>query len=339
MVNADNSETFESPSVVIYQQPDHVSGLLQQLYERPLVSTETMEASLDGETKSQGLGSTSAKANLSGQVPGFGKAGFELGGTVGGGLDSRTLESTRNTYEFVYSQAYYLHLVRKELLRCKLVRKIGRVQDAENLGPGSFVEFSASFRVEQSAAVLDVLNPNLVAAIYRAVRMKNWSKSDGFASYDELQQNAAKFDKALELETELVRGIAEAVRVDFRSDKTREFYGDISDGLTAITICDEDNFTVADEDRILDGTFTVLGKVTEGVLNDRPVFSRNKLLDIVNPESIDSAFEEFNRVMQAGGESIEQKMSQDSNLSPIDLSLSSRVDGASFKVIPIAVFA
>ena len=57
--------------------------------------------------------------------------------------------------------------------------------------------------------------------------------------------------------------------------------------MTVVTICDAQHFTVEDEDRILDGTFTVLGKVTSAPVEGLPVFERNKVLRNLAPDAVD----------------------------------------------------
>lgn len=112
----------------------------------------------------------------------------------------------------------------------------------------------------------------------------------------------------------------------------------------AVTICDAEHFTVADEDRILDGRFTVLGKVTEGPVEDRPILERNKLLDKLSPDTVDVLFSHLNKLVgQMGGEAVEGSRGGDSENDPmeasIDLQLDSRISGTSFKVVPVAIFA
>lgn len=107
-------------------------------------------------------------------------------------------------------------------------------------------------------ALLDILTPELLAEIARArVRSEGLAGFDAFAGdFDGLQTFLKKNAAKAEMQSELAHAIAKAVRVDFRSEKTREFYGTIAPGpdvVTAITICDNTHFVVEDEDRILDG--------------------------------------------------------------------------------------
>jgi hypothetical protein len=133
--------------------------------------------------------------------------------------------------------------------------------------------------------------------------------------------------------------LAAAVRSDFRAEKTREFYGRVND-VTAVTICDNEHFVVEDEDRILDGSFTVLGKVTSVGDVDVPMLSRNKVLDRIKPEVVDRL---FGLLLETAGNQADDRISlgDSEEMLPsevFDLELPSRIEGKSFKVIPIAVY-
>lgn len=100
-----------------------------------------------------------------------------------------------------------------------------------------------------------------------------------------------------------MRTVTTAVRADFGSDATREYYGTVGSGddtVTAVTICDAACFLIDDADRLLDGHFTVLGKVTSKVTHDVPVLARNKLLNRLDTEFVDAAFRQLRDVTQKG---------------------------------------
>ena len=131
--------------------------------------------------------------------------------------------------------------------------------------------------------------------------------------------------------------------MDFRSDATQEYFGTIGsedDQTTAVVVCESDQFLVADRDRLLDGRFTVFGKVTTAIENDIPLLQRNKLLSRVNSNFVDELFREL---QSAGNAAVEQ---QDNSLlkkasseqPPLDTGFAARVEGPSFKVIPIAIY-
>jgi hypothetical protein len=142
---------------------------------------------------------------------------------------------------------------------------------------------------------------------------------------------------------DLARAVAEAVRVDFRSEKTREFYGTIGTGeeaVTAITICDNPHFVVDDEDRILDGRYTVLGKVTSPMVRDVPILGRNKVLDRLRPEMVDDAFKELRGGANKQARKLEDRLSSEPEIGDIfDTALASRIEGPSFQVVPVAIYA
>ncbi|WP_067966377.1 hypothetical protein [Nocardiopsis trehalosi] len=137
---------------------------------------------------------------------------------------------------------------------------------------------------------------------------------------------------------DICRVVAEAVKTDFRANHTRELHGHISDNkgtLTTITICDSSHFIVEDEDRILDGRFTALGKVTPEMEEDVPILARNKLLRRINTELIDKLLRD---PKSKAAENNEIELMDDIVDDAVDNALDSCIGGASFKVIPIAIY-
>lgn len=333
------------PTIAIYQQPDHIAGLLQQL-DGPLLQTERRTQGRDDEATSSSAEGGEAHVDLQLGSPGVAKLGMGLGGRADGASGNKHLTTARRELEFVYSQALYLHQVRAMLRSHGLLRTVLSVEEASALSSGDFVEFQAKFTPDQVAAALDIMTPELVQQIVRKVRTNTFAKATDFGDYEALQQAIAKFKEKLDADLALASAITTAIKADFRSDNTREYYGAVGEGdasVTAITICDADHFTVADVDRILDGRFTVLGKVSDGVEQDRPVLERNKLLDKFSPEAVDTAIESFNSTLDKGTNAVEGRLQNDSgedafSANPLNFRLDSRVSGPSFKVIPIAIF-
>lgn len=335
-----------TPSISIYQQPDHVAGLLQQL-EGPLLQGEKQTRGSDAETpRRDAEGLTSGGAADVG-APWLSRSDGRAGRREDGGDEARHVSSERRELEFIYSQAYYLHRVRTILRARGLVRTITSAKDADSLASGAFVEYEAKFRPDQISTALDVLTPVLVQQIVRKVKFSTFAKVTDFGEHQTLQSAMAKFKEQLDVDLTFAGALTEAVRADFRSDRTKEFYGTIGDGedaITAVTICDVDHFTVADVDRILDGRFTVLGKVSEGIEVDRPVLERNKLLDKLSPAAVDDLFRSANSSLSKGTDAMggQFKLEGKSDVSkgnPLDgLRLESRIAGPSFRVIPVAVF-
>ena len=183
-----------------------------------------------------------------------------------------------------------------------------------------------------------MLTPELVAAATEyQVKRKQLKLFEAIETFEKQRILSEQMQVKASTHADMVRAIAEAIRVDFRATKTREFYGTIND-VTAITICDAPHFNVEDEDRILDGSYTVLGKVTSPVEEDLPVLSRNKVLERLGPELVDSLFkllrDTANEKTQGFGLG-EEEFTIDE---VFDLALPSRIEGPSFKVIPIAIY-
>jgi hypothetical protein len=254
------------------------------------------------------------------------------------------LAATKSTQNFVYSQSYYLYRVRNELRSSEQLKYIDSPLDAAELRSGDFVEYQATFRPNEVNTVLDILTPELVGEITRYK-----IKQEGLLIFEAddldfdrrtrlIEQNHAKAENM----AGLARAIAGAVRADFRSEKTREFYGAIGapgNQVTAVTICENEHFIVSDEDRILDGEFTVLGKVISSAETDVPILKRNKLLERFQPKAVDAASEfirsTFDDQAAPFGDNGETLNIGDL----VDLNFASRIDGTSFRVIPIAIYA
>lgn len=331
----------ERPTIAIYQNADHVAGILQQLERDALPTGHTWEQGSD-----RTAGDKSGTSRQTGFEAGIGTpSGPRLAAnrskSASSSDESTDSLNTRSVRNFTYSQAYYLFAVRQQLSHRGLIQVVTCEADAKNLGTGDFVEFQASFRPNALHALLDILTPELVAAIaeYR-VKSKAQEEFDVLSATQEERQAFYElvYSKA-RTDADLAAAVTRATRADFRAEKTREFYGIIRD-VTAITILDNSHFVVEDEDRILDGTFTVLGKITSTLERDVPVLGRNKLLDRLNPELVDQWFQ---YLVEAAEKSVSVPPPQndfDNDLPPasFDLTFPSRIKGPSFRVIPIAVY-
>jgi len=266
--------------------------------------------------------------------PSIGQLGIDTTGDHTRAKEASLTNNSKTVQNFTYSQAYYLFLVRDTLRRQGLVRTISTAADAADLTSGDFVEFQATFRASALHAFLDIMTPALIGAI-----AKHRVKSDGvkrmpdFDNIEDLKEYSEKLYQRAEIQADIARATAEAVR-----QKTREFYGTVRD-VTAITICDNAHFVVDDEDRILDGSFTVLGKVTSELAQDVPILARNKLLERISPEVVDSLFGMLKSGLAQQANSLTFDNGEEFSMEEtFDLALPSRIDGLSFKVIPIAVY-
>ncbi len=229
----------------------------------------------------------------------IGQAEAGFGGQLSRSLEEAQASTSKVIQNFTYSQAYYLYLVRGALTERGQLKSLNSADDAEGLEVGDFVEFSATFRANEMTALLDILTPDLIAEItYYSARSDGVKKFDAYENFEALRVFSEKNEIKARMQAELAREVARAVRVDFRAEKTREFYGSIGgvgDTVTAITMCDVAHFVVEDEDRILDGRWTVLGKVTAKPATDVPILERNKVLDRIKPEGIDELFAELRK--------------------------------------------
>ncbi len=129
-------------TISIYQNADHVAGILQQLVDQGLlVSEESEHASNDGEHSTT---AGDARAGVTGEVrlPGVGgiTATTGAGGQLGTGRNTSRAALLRKRVE--YSQAYYLHLLRRRLNDAGRVTRLWQRSDAEGLAVGTFVELS-----------------------------------------------------------------------------------------------------------------------------------------------------------------------------------------------------
>lgn len=352
-VRSDVQDSEPPLTMSIYQNPDHVAGILQQAHRAPLVTDESREA-VEGRTAATETHRTGkASLDVGATIPAFGRAGVTAGGDRGSQTEEGTSADTRSVQNFIYSQAFYLDVVKQSLRARGNIRRVSSIEDAADLRSGDFVEYQARFRPNQMNALLDIMTPDLVAAItFYQSRTEGIRLFDAYSDFEALKVFSLKNETQSQLRSDLARSIAEAIRIDFRSLKTREFYGTIGSGgeeITAVTICDNSHFVVDDEDRILDGVFTVLGKVTSPPELDVPVLNRNKVLERLKPEFIDELFQMLHSSVSEQARKLERRAethteSEDeeevlpSVEEPFDLKFDSRIRGASFKVIPVAIY-
>lgn len=326
-----------APIATIYQNSDQVAGILQQIVRQPLLTDESREISAQGGTDTAAAGGATAKGSGKVKLPVLG--GVEMGAEAHASLSSSWTQTTgtASRQQFVYSQAYNLHLVREFLEQRSLLTQLTSAEQAEQLRPGSFVEYTTAFDPVELTLALDVISPELAEAIARyTVQREYVADFPAGGGHEAREQHAAKMQLAADARGGLARAITRAVKADTRQETTREYYGRVADepALTIITICDLAHFIVDDPDRLLDGTFTVLGKVISSVEFDTPTFARNKLLRNLEPTALDDGIEKLyeliDHVPEVGGTAPSKY---------VGLKLDSRVRGASMRVMPLAVFS
>jgi hypothetical protein len=326
-----------APVATIYQNSDQVAGVLQQLFTQPLIVDETREVSAVSEDEKAVTANASAGARAGFKVPFLGALKVEGAGAVAGSGSWTSNTGTASRQQFVYSQAFYLHLVRQELAQGGNIHSIRSDDDLEGITPGTFVEYTTSFDPVEVALALEVITPDLVDAITQfMVRKEYTSAFPEEGGFEAVQLHAERMKIDAESKGQFARAVATAVQADARQESTREYYGRISStpAVTAITVCEPEHFITADPDRLLDGTFTVFGKVISAPETDVSTFARNKLLRNLSAD----AFDYLIRQMQSGlskGTPVAGIAMKDF----IELKLDSRVRGQSFRVLPLAIFS
>ncbi|WP_156819449.1 DUF6414 family protein [Pseudonocardia sp. HH130630-07] len=335
----DMNESGIRPTVSIYQNPDYVAGILQQIHFQPLVTDESRERGEGSSSADKTEGQAHVGGKVGAKIPIVGDLGVEASGGRNRASDSSFRADEKTIQNFKYSQAYYLAEVRNALRQRGLIRSVNSASEARGSSSGDFVEFQATFQPSALHALLDILTPDLIAAFTEhQVKNSGLQLYPEYSSIDDLKIFAEGLFLKAQIRADIARAAAEAVRTDFRTQKTREFYGRVGD-VTAITICDNAHFVVEDEDRILDGEFSVLGKITSAVEDDRPILSRNKLLNRLSPELVDSLFESLRNSANSRAVNLDLGDGQVAEIEDaFDLALPSRIDGPSFKVVPIAIF-
>ncbi|MCX7444887.1 hypothetical protein OS125_06460 [Corynebacterium sp. P7003] len=347
----ENNDSVRDFTISIYQHPDHVAGLVQQIYRRPLIKSETASHSQQNDNHSKLQGEATGEVGVSLPTPILPWLKSGIKGGIGGESSENSSTTGGSTFHFEYSQATYLYFLRDALIEKKLLKQIKNITDAKQLKPGDFVEFEAKFTGDQVTAILDILTPEIIEKIVEKIRTENFTKAANWGT-EEIERELSIFKFTLKTDLKLARSIANAVRNDFRSNETREYYGHIGtedDQVTAITICDNNYFLVQDRDRILDGKFKVLGKVTEGIEANRPVLERNKILDKIEPRLVDKIINSANEILSSQVSDIEEIVSRDAyeekgksnteRIQPIkSIGIQSRVHGESFKVVPISIY-
>jgi cyclophilin family peptidyl-prolyl cis-trans isomerase len=325
------------PVATIYQNSDQVAGILQQLFGQPLIVEETR----DSNSTAGDEVSVSATASASGdgglKLPLLGALSVKAAGDLAASGSWTSTSGTAARQQFVYSQAYYLHLVRQQLAGAGNLHQLNSVEEAKSVEPGAFVEYTTSFDPVELTLALEVITPELVEAIAQwTVRNEYKDSYPEGADFEGIRVHAEKMRIDAESKGAFARAIATAVQADARQGTTREYYGRIAiePALTAITVCEREHFITGDPDRLLDGTFTVFGKVISGVEDDVPTFARNKLLRNFSADAFDQVVGEMRSKLSSANKIA--GMQPDDFL---DLKLDSRVRGKSLRVLPLAIFS
>ncbi|WP_346008589.1 DUF6414 family protein [Janibacter terrae] len=347
----------ERPTMAVYQNGDAVEGILQQVYKRPLIIDESTASSRQDDHRTESEGAATGQGSGTGKVPGMASIEAGIGADFRRRNESGATTTGSSTSTWQYTQAYYLYAVKDALRTQGLVSPLNGRTDAKHLRPGDFVEFTCRFDPSQVAALLDIVTPDLVRAIAVHIKHTKMMKSFGGATRDDVLAYIDRMNLEKAAIGDFAHAVASATGVDFRSAKTREFYGQVGeegDGVTAITMCDLAHFVVEDEDRLLDGEFSVLAKVTEGLIEDVPILDRNKVLSRLDAASVDELLDSLNTdvltdmqrdasskarkgMARGRGQEVTEGDGKNGDLG-FDLSIDSRVAGPCLKVMPVAIY-
>lgn len=328
-----------TPTVVVYQNPDFVSGLLQEIFKKGLLEYSELNEGSANERKTDTAGTANAKADGGANIPFLGQAGLDFGGDLTRRHTHTNEVSSTDRKKFVYSQSFFLDQVRTALRKRNHIRPVNGLGDVKNCKVGDFVEFDACFVPNEANVLLDILTPDLTAEIARYTR-----RSEGRKEIEQLVDQAVNAETEISVgkissiralreaeandQADLAAAIAKAFRQDFRGDTTKEFYAEIGSGddkITAVAVCESEYFTSKDNDRLLDGQFTVLAKVISGVKEDVSILERNKLLNRLNVETLEELL-------------LRPLANQDEVSEYVNLQFKSTIEGASVTVLPIAVY-
>ncbi|WP_405180263.1 hypothetical protein OG225_02680 [Nocardia sp. NBC_01377] len=319
------------PTVVLYQNSDFVSGMLQELQEEGLLEaseTSSKRATTDREGTSDAIGTTVDRQNRN--------ASTAVPALIKEQLQSDEI-ATADRKKFVYSQSFYLDGVRRALRERALIRTLDKLADTEDMPIGAIVQFTAKFAANEVNAILDIATPTLTSEIARYMILK-----EGTDSLNEIGEHAdlSEFAKVRQLSeakaadrASLVGTLTSALRADFRGDHTKEYYASL-DKLTVIVVCETEHFITRDADRLLDGSFTVLAKVISKVEKDVPILARNKLLNRIESGFLDHMLD---LLSEAGDKQFAGESSSYSG-SILNTDFAATVDGHCLTVMPIAIF-
>ncbi|AXJ11417.1 hypothetical protein CFN17_18720 [Arthrobacter sp. PM3] len=294
--------------MVIYRNDEFVAGLIQQIFNIGLPideMRETIQASVIQQAK-EAAGAADAETGFNLPWTANAKAKVSASAKSSGSEDAK--DEQKNRLNFQYTQANFLHNVRQQLHNQNLIRPITGIDSLQGVEVGSFVEFAATFEANEINSILDLATPELVAAVTRWQAKKDQREKFDYyyeQGHEELQKFIQKSNLEAESRADLAAAATQAVRQDFRNETTREYFGKVVGGtarrhVTAVTICDTEHFASQDKDRILDGTFTVLGKVSEVSMKGTSILSRNKVLNRIQQPMLDELKENMHDAAQEG---------------------------------------
>ncbi|MCO7193065.1 hypothetical protein [Pseudonocardia sp. McavD-2-B] len=283
----------KAPRTIVYQNADFVSAMLQEMYQVGLL--QSLESDANGKTSAtkDSQGKVALGANAEGSVPLLAKATGKGDGEWVRKQAEVDERSSAQRQKFVYSQAHYLDAVRRGL------DDRGQLSsDTFGASAGDIVEFTAlTVRPNEVTALLDIATPALIREVARFVVRRgkraeiqetiDLAQTAGVEmSAEKIAAQRAVHELAASDTADVAEAIASALQVDARRTATREYHATVADDRNAVLICDAEHFVTADPDRLLDGQFTILGKVIKPLNSSTPILAGNKLLRRFQPEAV-----------------------------------------------------
>lgn len=341
------TERPNAPVAIVYQNSDFVGSLTQAVTGGGLAQSGETEFT-DGTNASNEL-EKGFDAEVSGEVQALTVA--NLAGRLGGkrariaGTSEEHLR--RHRLDMSYDISYHLNRLRS--LLASQTRTVTDMASADGLVTGNIVTFTGRLEPDPISAVLDIASPELTAEIARYVaRRKRLQVTGDDFDVEELRASWESAEQSATTNADLARAVTSALHTDFRRSTTIEYHATISDGLTGIVVCENEHFVTADPDRLLDGEFTVLGKVVTSPETDTPILRKNKLLRRLSPQWVawlfdqigsndyferDESYQSFLSTISSEGDD------EPEEAPPIDLKFPATIKGVSFVVLPVAIFA
>lgn len=282
-----------APRTIVYQNADFVSAMLQEMYQVGLLQSSESDASGKKTTTKNKQKKGAVGASAEGTAPLLAKAAGKLDGEWVRQQTEADERSSAQRQKFVYSQAHYLDAVRRGLA------ERGQLStDAFASSAGDIVEFTAlTVRPNEVNALLDIATPTLVREVTRFV-IRHRRRAEIQGTFDRAEDAGVDIDAgrigaqraihelAASDAADVAEAVAQALHVDARRTATREYHATVTETRNAVLICDAAHFVTADPDRLLDGQFTVLGKVIKPLTPSTPILANNKLLRRFQPEAV-----------------------------------------------------
>jgi hypothetical protein len=347
-MSSDTSVPF-SPHVIVYQNADFIGGILQAVLNDGLARTGEAEFVNSSERQASRESGGDGGAQLSGGIPGFGEASLNLGGSGSKTATDAQNQGHTQRYQLSYDGALYLHRLQAAL--GDRIHNISSTLGPGSVQPGQLVTFTGRFQPDPLSTLLDLATPELVSQVTHFIARQSAPIDFTVDNWDmeKVKGQWAEIDREAERRSALARSIAETLRTDFRRSSTLEFHCSIDDTLTAVVTCDAGNFVSEDTDRLLDGQFTVLGKVITPVEEDAPILRKNKFLRRLDTDWVQTLFDGLADHVENAAQTVtdlavndedadDEAVDDEQTPPTIDLEFPAVIEGSSFAVLPIAIY-